>query len=269
MSTSVITLLTDFGAIDEYVGVMKGVILSINPDASVVDITHGIEPQDIQQAAYAIASAYRYFPAGSVHVVVVDPGVGSERAIIAFESNGHTFLAPDNGVLTLVADACCPDSVVRVMNERYFLDRVSRTFQGRDIFAPVGAHLSRGVPVQDLGTKIILNQMVRSDIRKPYLSKNGELTGWVVSIDRFGNLVTNIGCDCLGRFCPPETHGQLEFRIGNKRVSGLSDCYTSVPGNAPLAVIGSRGVVELAVNRGCAKLYFMAEKGHPVKVSRS
>ena len=269
MSTPIITLLTDFGTIDEYVGVMKGVILSVNPDASIIDITHGIDPQDIQQAAYTIASAYRYFPTGSVHVVVVDPGVGSGRAILAFEKNGHTFLAPDNGVLTLVVEECSPDSVVRVMNERYFPGRVSRTFHGRDIFAPVGAYLSRGIPVCDLGTTIDSNQMVRLDIRKPYVSDNGELAGSVISIDRFGNLITNIDYHCLSRFCAPDKHRRLEIRIGQNRVMGLSDSYASADPKAPLAIIGSKGYLELAVNGGCAKRYFMAEKGDTVRAGCS
>ena len=137
---STITLLTDFGLKDTYVGLIKGVILSVNPDAVIIDITHHVDPHDLSQAAFIIKSSYRYFPAGSVHVIVVDPGVGSRRAIVALTMMGQTFLAPDNGILTLIVDEGDIDAVVRVENSDYFLKAVSQTFHGRDIFAPVAAH---------------------------------------------------------------------------------------------------------------------------------
>ena len=153
---SIITLLTDFGTEDAYVGVMKGVILSINPSAEVVDVCHYINPQDLIEAAYLIKSSYRYFPKGTIHIIVVDPGVGGNRLIVAVKLSGHIFLAPDNGVLTLLLDEGEVDTIVRVENTHYFLNSISQTFHGRDIFAPVGSHLSRGVFIENLGSKLIL-----------------------------------------------------------------------------------------------------------------
>lgn len=147
---SIVTLLTDFGIEDAYVGTMKGVILSVNPSTVIIDITHHIEPQNLIRAAYIISSFYKYFPQGSVHIVVVDPGVGSDRAIIAVNVMKHIFLAPNNGVLTLLLDEDEIESIVRVENTRFFLKPVSQTFQGRDIFAPVGAYISKGIDIQTL-----------------------------------------------------------------------------------------------------------------------
>jgi len=172
---SILTLLTDFGTEDAYVGMMKGVILSINPQAVIIDITHQIDPQDLIQAAYIIKSSYRYFPEGTVHLLVVDPGVGSDRAIVALEMMGHIFLAPDNGVLTLLMDEGETDSIVSVENTRYFLESVSRTFHGRDIFAPVGAHLCRGLDIKNLGSPLDQQNLVHLKILKPYISGNNQL----------------------------------------------------------------------------------------------
>ncbi|MEA3434835.1 MAG: SAM-dependent chlorinase/fluorinase, partial [Thermodesulfobacteriota bacterium] len=167
---SIITLTTDFGTDDEYVGIMKGVILSLNPSAVIVDITHHIDPQDLLQAAYTIYSSYRYFPQKTVHVVIVDPTVGSNRKIIAFKIDDHIFLAPDNGVLTLLINERKINSIGRIDNTNYFLDPVSRTFHGRDIFAPVSAHLSMGVPIKKLGTTVAQNKLICLSIPEAYFS---------------------------------------------------------------------------------------------------
>ena len=188
---SIITLTTDFGTADEYAGIMKGVILSLNPSAVIVDITHHIDPQDLVQAAYTIYSSYGYFPQGTVHAVIVDPAVGSDRKIIAFKKTGHIFLAPDNGVLTLLINKGNINSIASIDNTSYFLDPVSHTFHGRDIFAPVSAHLSMGVPIKKLGTSVAQKNLMCLSIREPYFSDNGELVGSIVSIDHFGNLITN------------------------------------------------------------------------------
>ena len=267
----IITLLTDFGIDDEYVGVMKGVILSINPSATIVDITHHIDPQDLIQAAYTIKSSYRYFPEGTVHIVVVDPGVGSNRAILALEMMGHIFLAPDNGVLTLLMDDGDIDSIIRVDNSSYFLEYVSRTFHGRDIFAPVGAHISMGVEIKKLGAPVKKRDLVHLPVQYPCISDNGELVGTIISIDRFGNLITNIDLKNLEEFCKAERVGpadteRLEIRIGKTEITGLSKNYESVRPQSPLAVIGSRGYLEIAVNCGNARNYFAAEKGDVVRV---
>ena len=211
---SIITLLTDFGIEDGYVGTIKGVILSVNPSAMIVDITHQIDPQDLIEAAYVIKSSYRYFPKGTVHVIVVDPGVGSDRAIVALEMMGHIFLAPDNGVLTLLLDEGRLDSITRVNNSQYFLEPLSQTFHGRDIFAPVGAHISKGVDLKKLGSGLNRNDLVHLSIRKPSISDEGELVGTIVSVDRFGNCITNIDLSCLEKFYKPGSEKNLVIAIG-------------------------------------------------------
>jgi S-adenosylmethionine hydrolase len=263
---SIITLTTDFGVDDEYVGVMKGVILSINPAAIIVDITHHIEPYDLIQAAYIIKHSFKYFPEGTVHIVVVDPGVGGDRAIIALEVTGHIFLAPDNGVLTLLMDEGNIGSIVRVEDSRYFLESVSRTFHGRDIFAPVAAHLSKGIEIKALGALINKISLKRLFVEYASISDSGELVGAVVFIDRFGNLITNIDEKSLDKFCKACKEEMLEFRIGKKKIIGLSKTYENVLSQSPLAIISSRGYLEIAVNCGNARRYFMANRGDTVTV---
>jgi len=265
---SIITLTTDFGVDDEYVGVMKGVILSINPAAIIVDITHHIEPQDLLQAAYIIKYSFKYFPEGTVHIVVVDPGVGSDRAIIALEMTGHIFVAPDNGTLTFLMDEGNIGSIVRVEDSRYFLESVSRTFHGRDIFAPVAAYLSKGIGIKVLGVLVDKVDLKRLSVKCAGISNSGELVGAVVFIDRFGNLITNIDAKSLDKFCKTCKKERLEFRIGKKKIIGLSKTYENVLPQSPLAIIGSRGYLEIAVNCGNARSYFMADRGDTVTVLR-
>ncbi len=263
---SIITLLTDFGIDDAYVGIIKGVILSVNPSAMIIDITHQIDPQDLIEAAYVIKSSYRYFPEGTVHVIVVDPGVGSDRAIVALEMMGHIFLAPDNGVLTLIMDEGRIDSIARVENSRYFLEPVSQTFHGRDIFAPVGAHISKGVDLKKLGSTLDRHDLVHLSIRKPSISDKGELVGTIVSVDRFGNCITNIDVNYLEKFYKPGSEKRLEIMIGEHEIKGLSQSYDSVGLQHPLAIIGSLGYLEIALNYGSASRHFRAEKGDTIRV---
>lgn len=263
---SIITLLTDFGIEDAYVGTIKGVILSVNPSAMIVDITHQIDPQDLIEAAYVIKSTYRYFPKGTVHVIVVDPGVGSDRAIVALEMMGHIFLAPDNGVLTLLMDEGRIDSITRVKNSHYFLEPLSQTFHGRDIFAPVGAHISKGVDLKKLGSGLDLNDLVHLSIRKPSITDEGELVGTIVSVDRFGNCITNIDLNCLEKFYKPGFEKNLVIAIGECEIKGLSKNYDGVGLKQPLAIIGSLGYLEIALNCGRASRHFGAEKGDPIRV---
>jgi S-adenosylmethionine hydrolase len=255
-----ITLLTDFGTEDEYTGVMKGVILSIYPDVTIADITHAIAPQDIVQAAYLLESAYKYFPKRTIHTVVVDPGVGSERAILAVKTDGHIFLAPDNGILSLITDKQGSDTVIRVENSAYFLESVSQTFHGRDIFAPVAAHIAKGLDITELGTCLNETDIVRLSVSKPHLSNKGELVGTIVSADRFGNLITNIDSKALEPFF------KAEFHIGKGKIAGLSQAYASVAKGESLAILGSRGYLEISVNCGNAQKYFGVEKGDAVRI---
>ena len=263
---SIITLLTDFGIEDAYVGTIKGVILSVNPSAMIVDITHQIDPQDLIEAAYVIKSSYRYFPKGTVHVIVVDPGVGSDRAIVALEMMGHIFLAPDNGVLTLLMDEGRIDSITRVNNSHYFLEPLSQTFHGRDIFAPVGAHISKGVDLKKLGSGLDRNDLVHLSIRKPSISDKGELVGTIVSVDRFGNCITNIDLNCLEKFYKPGFEKNLVIAIGEYEIKGLSKSYDGVGLKQPLAIIGSLGYLEIALNCGSASRHFRAQKGDTIRV---
>ena len=265
---NIITLTTDFGTDDEYAGIMKGVILSLNPAAVIVDITHHIDPQDLVQAAYSIYSSYRFFPQGTVHVVVVDPTVGSDRNIIAFKIMDHIFLAPDNGVLTLLINERNINSIARIDNTSYFLDPVSRTFHGRDIFAPVSAHLSMGVPIKKLGTPVAQKNLICLSILEPYFSDNGELVGSIVSIDHFGNLITNINLDYLEKIDNTFPGKKLCINLGGDKISGLSPNYNSTTPGHPLAIIGSRGYLEISVNGGNAANHFMVEKGDIVRISK-
>ena len=261
---SIITLLTDFGTKDAYVGVMKGAILSINPSAVVVDVCHYIDPQDVIEAAYIIKSSYRYFPKGTVHMIVVDPGVGGNRSIVAVELSGHIFLAPDNGVLTLLMDEGEIDTIVRVENTRYFLNSISQTFHGRDIFAPVGSHISKGVPIEKLGPHLGMQDLMRLSIPQPYLSDKDELIGTIISIDRFGNCISNINENCLNKFVKNDSEKRLEIKIGNTVIKCLSRSYTGVESGCPLAIIGSFGYLEIALNCDNASRQLNVEKGDSI-----
>jgi S-adenosylmethionine hydrolase len=261
---SIITLLTDFGTKDAYAGIMKGVILSITPSAVIIDITHHIDSQDILQAAYVIKSSYRYFPQGTVHVMVVDPGVGSDRAIVALDMMGHIFLAPDNGVLTLVMDQGKINSIVRVENTNCFLNPVSRTFHGRDIFAPVAAHLCGGMNIKNLGPPLDPQHLIQLNIDKPRLSEKDRLVGTVVCFDGFGNCISNIDATHLKKLDVRGSGRLLEIKIGKTSIKGLSPSYADTKPKQPLAIMGSFGYLEIALNQGNARRALGIEKGDPI-----
>jgi S-adenosyl-L-methionine hydrolase (adenosine-forming) len=265
---SCVSLTTDFGLSDEYVGVMKGAILSINPNATIIDITHQIDPQDVLQAAGLIRSAYRYFPAGTVHLVVVDPGVGTGRPILSAEGGGHRFVAPDNGILGPLRQDGVIETVYRVENADYFLHPVSNTFHGRDIFAPVAAHLSKGLSPSALGPAIPLTEMIDLDLPTPTSSPSGDLVGAVLFIDHFGNLITNIDVEHLDKWRDSAPREKLMIKIGSHRIRCLSPSYESAGFQKPLAIIGSRGYLEIAVNRGNARQVLGAGKPDRVRISK-
>jgi S-adenosylmethionine hydrolase len=263
---SIITLLTDFGTGDEYAGLMKGAILSINPAVTIVDITHQVDSQDIVQAAFTIYSSYGYFPEGTIHLVVVDPGVGSERSLLALEIKQQIFIAPDNGVLTLLFSEGKIISLIRITNSRYFRSPVSRTFHGRDIIAPVGAHLSGGLNIRKLGTEIDLDDTVRLDHLRAQISETGELVGKIVAIDKFGNLITNIDSDKLHEVYPNIPKETLQITTGAHGITGLFETYSNVPLKSAVALIGSRGFLEIALNQDNAAQVLNAGKGDEVRV---
>jgi S-adenosylmethionine hydrolase len=262
----VISLLTDFGDQDAYAAIMKGVILSINPQATIVDITHRIGPQDVRRAAYLIAHAFDYFPKETIHIIVVDPGVGGSRAIVALRKQGHTFLAPDNGVLTLLLDDDTVDTAFRVENSKYFLEPVSHTFHGRDIFAPVGAHLTLGLSLAQIGPRTDTSTLERLDLPKTQTTSDGGLLGAIVAIDRYGNLITNLDWNAIKWHYSVKVSGKYLVGVGKHNLTGLYRTYGDVGPGKPLALVGSHGCLEISVNRGNAAEYFGAKINAPVVV---
>ncbi len=259
MPPRIITLLTDFGMADAFAGIMKGVILGINPDARLVDLTHAIPPQAITPAALVLRNAVGWFPPGTIHVAVVDPGVGSERRPIVIETDSAWLVGPDNGVLAPAAAVLQRRTVRRIQNEQLFRHPLSQTFHGRDIFAPVAAHLSRGVAADTIGP--VLESIVELELPVPRSTASG-ITGAVLYVDHFGNLVTNIDAPALARF-PGQT---VSVSINNARVAGPVASYAAVPEGAPLAIVGSWGMVEIVVRNGSAARTFAAGPGTPVTV---
>jgi len=252
---SVITLTSDFGTCDWFVGTMKGVILGINARARITDLTHEITPGDVTAAAFALASACRFFPQGTIHLAVVDPGVGGPRRAIAIKTSRFVYIGPDNGVLSL---AVAPEDVrtVRLLeNPRLFRSEVSRTFHGRDIFAPVAAHLSKGLGFRKLGPRAA--SYVQLGWPKAYVNGN-ELVGEVVHIDHFGNAITNIPEHLLLR-----TTGLGVF-VKKKHLCDFQECYSAVPAGAPVAVVGSSGCLEIAVNQGSAAQVLKLKRGDEI-----
>jgi S-adenosylmethionine hydrolase len=249
----VISLTTDFGLADSYVGTMKGVILGIAPEARIVDITHDISPQDTHQAAYIVQTFPRYFPPGTIHLVIVDPTVGSERRAIALGTPEAIFVAPDNGVLTFVwrdalerwgPEAC---QVVELAEPRFWLPRVSSTFHGRDIFAPAVAHLARGVALEAFGAR--LPRLTEADLEEPSDGRTGGMVGKIIHVDHFGNCITNITPRHLEQF---GIGNHILVRIIDQHISGLSRTFSDVPVGALVALIVSTEHLELAVRIGSA-----------------
>lgn len=264
---SIITLLTDFGTRDEYVGVVKGVILSINPQATIVDISHQVAPQAILQAADLLQAAYGWFPQGTVHLAVVDPGVGSERAIIAARYKGYTFLGPDNGLLAALWQADPPRDIVRVENSRYFLHPVSTTFHGRDIFAPVAAHLSLGIDPASLGAAVAASDLVTLPVAKAVWNRDlDQVEGKVTGVDRFGNLLTNIDASLIDAFESRHRGLRLVVQIEGERIQGIASTYAQCAKGALTALIGSRNRLEIAVNGGSAVERFASAIGLAVRL---
>jgi S-adenosylmethionine hydrolase len=269
----VITLTTDFGTADPYVGMMKGVILGINPQASIVDITHGVRPQNIRQGAFLLGKSYRYFPKGTIHVAVVDPGVGSSRRGVALSTPRGVFVAPDNGVLSYVLKDLWEDGLpelsegevpvptgcraYQITNKSLWLQPVSATFHGRDVFAPVAAHLSRGVAVAEVGKEVESLWCLELESRQ---GEGGKLRGVVAHVDRFGNLITDIDAKLL----KPTTG--LRVEVKGSGIRGLREFYSQ--GEGLMALVGSYGTLEIAVRDGSAASMLGAEIEDEVIVCR-
>lgn len=259
-----ITLLSDFGLRDPYVAEMKAVILTICPEAKIVDITHEISKFDIRMGAFILASAAPYFPRGTVHVGVVDPGVGTERRPIIVESRRALYVGPDNGLLILAAQGEGLKRVYHITNEDFMLPGVSRTFHGREIFSPAGAYLSKGIKPGKFGPEI--SDFVRPSFVKTRFSE-GKVFGEVLHVDDFGNIITNIPTPWLKKIKAAEG-SSLVVKLG-KRTEVLRFCraYGEVSVDTPLAIIGSSSFLEISVNQGNAAELFRAKTGDPVQVS--
>jgi S-adenosyl-L-methionine hydrolase (adenosine-forming) len=253
----VVTLITDFGSKDGYVGVMKGVITKINPSVKIIDISNNIESQDVFQAAYVLYSSYAYFPKGTIHVVVVDPGVGSKRKVLCLKTKDYLFLAPDNGVLSFIVAQEEYPSIREITNKELFLPEISDTFHGRDIFAPTAAHLSKGFNYKDLGKRV--SKVKEIDLPKPIRSPGGVLTGEIIYVDGFGNLISNINRDIINRLS--EKSGNLVIVVGREKLNKISNSYADVGEKKILAIFGSSGYLEISLNHGSARDVLNLKKG--------
>jgi hypothetical protein len=259
----IITLLTDFGTADIFVGSMKGVILGINPQVQVIDLSHEVPPHDIRAGAFLLHSAIRYFPPGTIHVAVVDPGVGSERRPLLVFTAEQYFIAPDNGILSSVLDVE-PDVEIRELTaKQFFLGSIGSTFHGRDVFAPVAAWLSRGEPIESFGP--LVQEIVRFEVRRP-AHEEGRLVGEVQHIDRFGNLITNITDENLRELAGLDFGGAVHVRIGNSEVKELHRCYADTSPGFLSALINSDGWLEIFCNQGRADHLAKAKLGDRVEV---
>ena len=262
MARPVIALLTDFGTRDHYAGTMKGVALGICPDATLVDITHDIAPHDVLSGALELAASYKYFPPGTIFLAVVDPGVGSSRRALAAEAGGYRFVGPDNGVLTLVLNEAPPKRVVEITERRYARPTVSRTFEGRDRFAPAAAWLAKGIELTALGRTLTTWQTVT--VPAPVATAN-QLMGDVLRVDRFGNLVTNIDRRTFDRFAGA---GGIDVAAGSHAIDKLVATYAeAVPGEL-CALFGSTEHLEIAVKGGSAAERLGLERAAAVTVTR-
>jgi S-adenosylmethionine hydrolase len=259
-----ITLTTDFGLTEHYVGAMKGVIYSINPSVQLVDITNAVQSFDILDGAIAISQAYSYFPKDTVHIVVVDPGVGGPRRPIIANVGQYLFVAPDNGVLSLVYEREERVTVRHITSEHYFHQPVSNTFHGRDVFAPVAAYLSKGVDAIKFGDEI--TDFVRFLAPKPKATAANAWKGLVLKTDKFGNLITNITANDIPQIFDGSSNG-FKITVGKAEVSKLCSSYAEGAPGELFAIVGSSGFLEISTNKGLASRLAGADKGSEVAVT--
>jgi len=266
MARPVIALLTDFGTRDHYAGTMKGVALSICPDITFVDISHDVPPHDVVAGALELAAAYKYFPAGTIFLVVVDPGVGSTRRGIAADTGDYKFVAPDNGVLTAVLDEHAPKKVVELSERRYARPTVSRTFEGRDRFAPAAAWLAKGIELTALGRPA--GTIQRLDIPQPIVDddRGNSIRGQVLRVDRFGNLITNVDRKTFERLSGGP--GNIDVRVGAHAISKVVSTYSDVAAGEVCALFGSTDHLEIAANGASAAEALALGRGAPVQIAR-
>ena len=260
MRKPIITLLTDFGTKDHYVASMKGTIFNINPRCTLIDITHHVTPHNIKEGAFLLANAYSFFPKGTIHLSVVDPGVGGLRTPVLFVTTNYFFVGPDNGLFTFVLKREKVKKVVALTNPKYFLSHLSTTFHGRDLFAPVAAHLSLGVKPEAFGSE--LDSWVELDFEKPRI-REGRLIGEILLIDAFGNLISNIDEKGLLHFIKDHS---FMIKIGRKIIQDLKKGYWEGKRNEPITLIGSGGFLEISVREGNAQKMLKIKKGDRIIV---
>jgi S-adenosylmethionine hydrolase len=252
--SNIVTFISDFGYSDTYISQVKGVMLGINPSLRIIDITHNVQPGDVQSASFLLWSAYKYFPEGTVHLAVVDPGVGTERSGVIVETEKYFFVAPDNGLLTMPLREEKIKRIIKINNKSS--DRISNTFHGRDLFAPVSAQLAKGVPSGKFGDEIALDALRFLSIPEPEI-KGDKISGRIIHIDNFGNLITNIPASQLRT-------KQIIVKIKGRRIRGLSKAYGYAPEGHLLALINSAGLLEISVNSGSAEKFLKCRRGERV-----
>jgi S-adenosylmethionine hydrolase len=267
---SIITITTDFGTEDAYVPAMKGTMLSIAPDARFVDVTHAVAPQDVMESAFVLQTAQPYFPAGTVHLVVVDPGVGTERRAVALRHDDHWFVGPDNGLFPLVFDGAAPDAAVELDRpEAWRTDAPSNTFHGRDIFAPAAAHLAAGRSLEDIGTPI--DTLEPLQWARPIVESE-TVRGRIVHVDHFGNCITNIRRSTLAQAldldedAAADSFPPVKGYVGSTILEQIRATYGAVPEGEPLLLFGSTDFLEVGVNGGNAAELLDIRKGDSIEV---
>ena len=260
---SLITLLTDFGTQDYFVAAMKGVILSINPSVRIVDITHDVPAQDIEAAAFSLLACYRDFPAGTIHVAVVDPGVGSNRRALAIECARQIFVGPDNGIFSWICERENKYRAFSVTNEKLFRQPLSATFHGRDVFAPVAAALSSGTGIDELGPPV--KEMVRLSPLRPTTLDDQTIGGRIIHIDRFGNCITNLRLDDLGE---KAFERGAKVTINDYAIVAFHRYFADANEGEPFCYLGSAGFLEVAAKNSSAEQILQARRGQSVQFRR-
>ena len=263
MENSLIALMTDFGEDDFFVASLKGTILKINPAARIMDITHRARSFDPQMAGFILFGCYKYFPEGTIFLIVVDPGVGSSRKILLAGTERYFFIAPDNGLLTMTLEEEKALVLRSVENERYFLPEKSTTFEARDKMAPVAAHLSKGVAVEEFGPE--LKEYTKVEVKKAELREN-EISGQILYIDKFGNLITNIPEKLVQKFQENHKEKRLSLKVTGTEIPRFKKSYSSGEKGELLFLVGSLGFVEVAAREDSASRRLQAKPGDPVKI---
>lgn len=259
----IITLITDFGTNDHFVGTMKGVIYNINPDVEIVDITHKVASYDIFDGAFALAQSYRFFPSDTIHLVVVDPGVGTARRPLLASSLAYRFVAPDNGVLSLIYEREESVEVRHITSDHYFLNPVSATFQGRDTFAPVAGWLSKGVEVHKFGEPI--SDYIKFSSPKPKWVSDSFIKGVALKVDKFGNIISNLRPEDIPQLFA-ENPPSFKIIINQQEITRLNLAYSMGKPGELFAIVGSSGYIEICTNRGSAAKILNANRGVDVAI---